>query len=247
MTESEATVNDEINDDEQQLIKLCLKKPKKWNWELTTSKSSSSIAFPTIQLYDERSKTLLAEATEADFIASSKMRKSPSVSKASSLKSSRLKDSFKIKIKKDSIEEIFLEPIVTEPCDDDKKHPNYESPAPIQIYSERGLMLRDANAKEFRRAKETTRTKPYSRSSSNSLRSRSSVSILERISELKRSSSSEESDVESEKADAHEKQKHKYSYRTHSKLGTLIVPKESFSNVRRRPRKNDDTAGESTD
>lgn len=241
MTESEATLNDDMNDD--QLIRLCLKKPKKWNWELTTSKSSTNIAFPTIQLFDENTKTILAEATEAGFLASSKLRKSATVSKASSLRSTKIRDSLRLKIKKDSIEEIVLEPIITEP--DDEKKKTSESPAPAQIYSERGLLLRDANLKEFKRSNEKTRTRPKSRSSSNSMRSRSSVSILERISELKRSSSSEESDDgENGKADAEEKSNHKYSYRTCT-LGTIIVPKESFSNVRRRPKKCNDEGGES--
>lgn len=71
-----------INDDEQQLIKLSLKKPKKWNWELSTSKSSSNIAFPKIQLFDGNNETLLAETNEANFAAGSKLRKSASVSKA---------------------------------------------------------------------------------------------------------------------------------------------------------------------
>lgn len=239
MTESEETLNDEINDDEQQLIKLCLKKPKKWNWELTTSKSSSNIAFPTIQLYDEKGKTLLAEASEAGFIQSSKLRKSASVSKASSLRSSsKRKDSLRIKIQKDLIEELVLNPVITEPDDEKEK-----SPAPVQIYSERGRLLRDANAKELKRSNEKPRTKPYSRSSSNSMRSRSSVSILERISELKRSSSSEDSDADNENDDSSEKRQNKYSYRTCT-LGTIIVPKESFSKVRRRPRKSDDNSGE---
>lgn len=227
MTESEATVNDEINDD--QLIKLCLKKPKKWNWELTTSKSSSQIAFPTIQLYDERGKTMLAEASEAGFIASSKLKKSKSVSKASSLRSARIRDSFRIKFK-DSIEEIVHEPIITEPDDDTRKDEI------LAIYS-------DSNSK---RSNEKIRTKPYSRSSSNSMRSRSSVSILGRISELKRGGSSDEEEEIDGTADANDKPNHKYSYRTCT-LGTIIVPKESFSNVRRRPKKSDDAAGESTD
>lgn len=243
MTESEATVNDEINDD--QLIKLCLKKPKKWNWELTTSKSSSNIAFPTIQLFDERGKAMLAEASEAGFVASSKLKKSKSVSKASSLRSSRIRDSFRITFK-DSIEEIAHEPIITEPDEDRTSNAKKdESPAPAQIYPDRGLSPCDANSKEFKRANEKIRT---SRSSSNSMRSRSSVSILERISELKRSSSDSEEELDdgaNGKADANDKSTHKYSYRA-CKLGTIIVPKESFSKVRRRPKKGDDAAGEST-
>lgn len=100
----ESKTNDEISDDEQQLIRLSLKKPKLWNWELTTSKSSSSIAFPTIQLFDENSQTLLAVAHEADFVASSKQCRSAMSSEASSLRSARSKDSFKIKISRDAID-----------------------------------------------------------------------------------------------------------------------------------------------
>lgn len=232
MTESEATVTSEINDDEQQLIRLCLKKPLRYNWELTTSKSSSSIAFPTIQLYDEKKKTLLAEANEAGFVASSRLRKSASVSKASSLRSnSRSSNGFKIKITKDSIEEVDFEPIITEP-DDDFRCMRSESPAPLETQSERGLLVRDAK-----------RTKPYARSSSNSMRSRSSVSILERISELKRSSSSEESGDDENEEDS-SVNKHKYSIRRCT-LGTIIVPKQSFSNVRRRrPKPSEENSGE---
>jgi hypothetical protein len=235
MTESEGAMNDEMNDDDEQLIKLCLKKPKKWNWELTTSKSSSNIAFPTIQLFDENTKTMLAEASEAGFVASSKLSKSASVSKASSLR----RNSLKVRIKRDSISEIIMEPIITEP--DDEKRKKSESPAPVQVFSERGMLLRDAKSKEFRNV-EKPRSRPYSRSSSNSMRSRSSVSILERISELRRSSSSESED-ENEKTEEVERQNHKYSYRT-CNLGTLIVPKESFSQVRRRPKKSDESSGE---
>lgn len=236
MPESEATVTSEINDDEQQLIKLCLRKSQRYNWELTTSKSSSNIVFPTIQLYDDKKNTLLAEASEAGFVASSKLRKSASVSKASSLRSSS-RSSVKCNTTKDSIEEIAFVPIITEPDDDFKFNlSRSESPAPAKTHSERGLSPRVVNSKEFKR------TKPYARSCSNSMRSRSSVSILERISELKRSSSSEESG-DDERDDSSEN-KHKYSIRRCT-LGTIIVPKQSFSNTRRRrPKPVDEESGE---
>lgn len=209
MTESEelkASTNDEISDDEQQLIKLSLKKPKLWNWELTTSKSSSSIAFPTIQLFDENSQTLLAVANEADFVASSKMCGSASemTSGASSLRSARTKDSFKIKISRDSISEFASE-----------------------------------NAGDVRRKRNSASSmkfigRPNRSASSTSIRSRSS--ILERISEMKKDLSTSSSDEETVVEDQPKMCK-KYSYRT-SKVGTLLVPKESFSTEpRRRPRK----------
>lgn len=239
---SEATLNDEINDDEQQLIKLCLKKPKLWNWELSTSKSSSNILFPTIQLYDEKGKQLLAEANEADVTASSKLARSASVSRSTSLRSVRKVGSMKFKVKKESIEEITLNPIITEP-DDETKIKNEKSASPIQVYSERGILLSDANSKEPNKfTNEKTRNKPYSRSSSNSMRSRSSVSILGRISELKRDSSSDGSGGSGDE-EVKKERTAKYSYRKCS-LGTIIVPKQSFSNVRRRPKKADDSKGE---
>lgn len=196
--ESCEPANDEISDDEQQLIKLSLKKPKQWNWELTTSKSSSNIAFPTIQLFDENSQTLLAVAHEADFVASSKVRAAGS-SGASSLRSTRTRDSFKIKISRDSID-------VIDEVDQRRKHSSVG-----------GRTIRSV--------------------SSTSVRSRSS--ILERISEMKRdnaSSAEEASDDENQKVAKMDK---KYSYRT-SKVGTLLVPKESSTTdatTRRRPRK----------
>ncbi|XP_045469390.1 uncharacterized protein LOC123677030 isoform X2 [Harmonia axyridis] len=42
-----------------EIIALKLKKPKNWNWELTTSKSSPHILFPVIRLYDYRGNLVL--------------------------------------------------------------------------------------------------------------------------------------------------------------------------------------------
>lgn len=47
-----------------EIIKLQLRKPKNWNWELSTSKSSPHIAFPIIQLYNSKGR-LLVEARDA--------------------------------------------------------------------------------------------------------------------------------------------------------------------------------------
>lgn len=41
------------------IIRLQLRKPKAWNWELTTSKSSPHIALPTIQLYNSKGQLLI--------------------------------------------------------------------------------------------------------------------------------------------------------------------------------------------
>lgn len=231
MTENQTTVND----DDQQLIKLCLKKPKRWNWELTTSKSSSSIAFPTIQLFDEDNKTMLAEATDANFVASSKLKKSNSVSKVSSFRSFEEIDNFKFN--SDASKEEIREPIITEP--DENCKPKLDHWSPTQINSERGILLRDANTKEFKKLIVKPRTKVYSRSSS-----MRSVSILERISELKLDSSSEDDDdidndiSYTKNSPSGGKLKAEYSFRT-CNIGTIIVPKESFSKARRRPKRNE--------
>lgn len=221
-----STTNDDENEDNQ-LIKLCLKKPKKWNWELSTSKSSSHICFPTIQLFDE-DKKLLVETNEADCTISSKPKRSASVSKASSLRTAKKLDSFKISVNDKSD---LNNPIISEPEDvEELPYDNIATtPDAIQVYSEHGILFRDSNAKEFKKPVEERSRKLYSRN--NSMRSRSSVSILERISELKRDSSSDDETTSEKKLKG--KIKTKYSYRT-CNIGTIIVPKKSFSNVRRR-------------
>lgn len=45
--------------DDINIIKLQLRKPKRWNWELSTSKSSPHIALPTIQLYNSKGELLI--------------------------------------------------------------------------------------------------------------------------------------------------------------------------------------------
>lgn len=58
------------------LVNLKLRKPQAWNWELTTSKSSSSINFPRIRLFDHHNR-LLAEADEADKVLGNVPRTAP--------------------------------------------------------------------------------------------------------------------------------------------------------------------------
>lgn len=60
-----------LQDNENSIIKLKLKKPKSWNWELTTSKSSPSISFPKILLYDHKDN-LLAETDKSNCIINDK-------------------------------------------------------------------------------------------------------------------------------------------------------------------------------
>ncbi|KAL7017208.1 hypothetical protein ACKWTF_010291 [Chironomus riparius] len=223
-----------INDDEEQLIKLSLKKPKKWNWELTTSKSSSNIAFPTIQLYDDSNKKLLAETNEANFIAGSKLCKSASVSKASSIRQKKNDSYSSLKFKNDPIT------IHTEQAEEsDESHP-------ITINHDPNLQ------------NDTSKLQLKNHSRSSSVRSRSS--ILKRIrefTELNRDSSSDDDnddDDDDERDDersnnnnrSKESLKKKYSIRT-SHIGALLVPKDSFSKVSRRRQRRKSVDDTSTD
>lgn len=54
-----AAVDSEI----PEIIRLQLRKPKSWNWQLSTSKSSPNIVLPIIQLFDYKGQ-LLVEATD---------------------------------------------------------------------------------------------------------------------------------------------------------------------------------------
>ena len=226
----DAAMDEEEEEDDNQLVKLCLKKPDNWNWELTTSKSSNCISFPMIQLYNEKME-LLVEATEADMCIKSvdiqrlsRSRSSASVSTRKLSRSSnrstdniKLLDSFKISLKE-------------------------ESPKPVEVFSERGLLVRDLNSKEFKKGRENSKppssfnsndsrtskmekipekeTKTYQRSSS----MKNAQSILGRISELKRDSSSSEEEGKLKTL------RQKYTFRT-CNIGTIIVPKDSFSKV----------------
>uniref|UniRef100_A0A182P0W1 Uncharacterized protein n=1 Tax=Anopheles epiroticus TaxID=199890 RepID=A0A182P0W1_9DIPT len=50
------------------LLRLALKKPKSWKWELTTSSSSPNISFPKIQLFDGASGELMVEVDRPDCV-----------------------------------------------------------------------------------------------------------------------------------------------------------------------------------
>jgi hypothetical protein len=204
--------SDRINDDEQQLIKLCLKKPKKWNWELTTSKSSSNIFFPTIQLFDEDNETLLAETNEANYIAGSKLCKSASISKTPSSAALLFNSA-----------QLTNDPITR------------ETPLTSPVVIKRDFFFE----------------KQRSRSSC-SVRSRSSIlTRIREFSELKEqddSTDNDDDDVDNEKKSCCNKSsilrddeslRKKYSMRT-CNIGTILVPKESFSHVSRRRRRKSD-------
>ncbi|XP_062537333.1 uncharacterized protein LOC134205769 [Armigeres subalbatus] len=56
---------------EDNLLKLALKKPKSWKWELTTSSSSPSISFPKIQLFDSRTGEMMVQVDKPDCVVKS--------------------------------------------------------------------------------------------------------------------------------------------------------------------------------
>lgn len=232
-----------INADEQQLIKLCLKKPKHWNWELTTSKSSSHITFPTIQLFDEDNTTLLVETNEANFVTGSKKTRD-SFSKASSHTTTTTKRSGSSKSRTHS-------PITIVELVDD-----VDENSPLVIKHDLKTSLSTSDCFSGRTLRK------YHRSSS-SVRSR--TSILKRIrefSELAHDGSDTSADEKDERETRNEIMsrygsvgsaggggdgdvKKKYSMRT-CNIGTIIVPKDSFSSssnvpVRRRRRKSSDS------
>lgn len=182
------------------ILKLKLRKPKLWNWELSTSKSSANIDFPRILLYDSNNK-LLADVNEADFVINGKenephsssvhftdgskknrLRKSCSFSVSNSTLNSPQSSSIIIRsddrcssLKTDSSlkanRKCTRSQSITSQCtlhkgndDDDNddesisKHESDVSKAqeneklpevPIYIYSAKGLVKRDFNAKEF--------------------------------------------------------------------------------------------------
>uniref|UniRef100_A0A1A9WS67 Uncharacterized protein n=1 Tax=Glossina brevipalpis TaxID=37001 RepID=A0A1A9WS67_9MUSC len=57
--------DDDVNDFSN-ILRLKLRKPKNWKWELSTSKSCSSIALPRILLYDHKGKLLVDAQGDQD-------------------------------------------------------------------------------------------------------------------------------------------------------------------------------------
>lgn len=177
---------------ENNILKLKLKKPKSWNWELSTSKSSAHIDFPRILLYDNNDK-LLADIEEANLIIGSKENEPISPMQISSPESNnknrlRKSNSFCVSNSKtpttidfdgskNSINEqingrlehyvrsrsvshksekshekidVSDKPIESHNLQNEVSMEDTQMPeAPIYIYSAKGLVKRDFNAKEF--------------------------------------------------------------------------------------------------
>ncbi|XP_050299748.1 uncharacterized protein LOC126738440 isoform X2 [Anthonomus grandis grandis] len=60
-----------VDDYFKEIICLQLKKPKSWNWELKTSKSSPNIALPCIKLFDAKGRLLVESKSEGGVFRSS--------------------------------------------------------------------------------------------------------------------------------------------------------------------------------
>lgn len=237
------------NHEENSFIRLCLKKPETWNWELTTDASTANFDFPKIQLLDEN-KQILAEVSKpgasiksSDQKSNLKRSKSSTSSKSRSSSHHRTKKSSSLKL--DTTIKAFETPVVNE---------TDEMPSPITIHSERGLLMRDFNAKEFKKIREKCEKLVENQSNpkkdercSKEQKSPSKISS-QNVEKSKRSSSSssneqQQVDVGVVKCGRDERTAHvnpKYSLRT-CNVGTIIVPKESFSSYprRRRPRADD--------
>lgn len=284
---------------ENNILKLKLKKPKSWNWEISTSKSSAHINFPRVLLYDSYNK-LLADVAEADFIVNGNQKEPSSLSSPSQSQSTYL--SFPEINQKNSLRksssfctsnssngthttpnnELFekckrsqngkscaaldrdtfdmngalhcntLE--TTELADELPNESNMnKSEIPIFIYSAKGLIKRDFNAKEFdgirnnqqsqdptnnhvsisknmnniHRKKSMDHKKVHRAKSVNSL-----SSIMNQNNNHKMNSSSSEVDEKEHTA------KRPIYYLQKSVAGVLIVPDEENSNrkIRRRHR-----------
>lgn len=184
---------------ENNILKLKLKKPKSWNWELSTSKSSAHIDFPRVLLYDNNDK-LLADIEEANLIINGKENEPLSSVQSSSLginNRSRVRKSSSFCVSSPTVNSL-KSPVITIESDgsndqndslmidksihsersrnvishksspsqtktdiDDKLIESRDIPnepfkentqmpeAPIYIFSAKGLVKRDFNAKEF--------------------------------------------------------------------------------------------------
>lgn len=82
------------NIDLDKILRLKLKRPNNWRWELTTSKSSPNIAIPIIQLLDQNGE-LLAEANEPNGCIRHSWHSSPNTRTQSKVK---LKSSHSLKV-----------------------------------------------------------------------------------------------------------------------------------------------------
>lgn len=230
--------------EEKSAIKLCLNKPKSWNWELTTSKSSPNIIFPKIQLVNKKG-IVLAEADEAEQVFGNKEVAKVMVDSNNNAVES-LTDIVKRNAKKlMRSQSQKLECLEKTECQEAVIASQMEA-VPIQVFSEKGIKIRDFNEKEFdslrppkpqgvqletgalkksnflqksRSANEITGGRKKRRTNS----MRSSNSILERISEFQRQSSSSDESLTSEI----NWKRPKYFFRT-SKAGTLLLCEESF-------------------
>lgn len=249
--------------DERELIKFCLNKPENTKWELTTDTSNSNLFFPTIQLFNEKME-LLAEANEPGMVikntdveakgktnlkrsksSTSSKSKPPIKNKPSKSASMKLDDNnnFDSHVSKrfDSLNQ-GGEPLKSNgPPQHNDTNNNKD-----EIYSERGVDVRDGNSKEFKSLRDKFEKYLENQSTLKKVNCHGdplkySSSLKERISELKESPSfyqvNEGPEIDQDTmSDDKQKVERQYTLRT-CNLGTIIVPKDSFSTTPRRRRR----------
>ncbi|XP_055617169.1 uncharacterized protein LOC129762697 isoform X3 [Toxorhynchites rutilus septentrionalis] len=235
------------------LLKLALKKPKSWRWELTTSSSSPNVCFPRIQLFDSRTGALMIEVDKPDCVVRSEevLNGSGSSGRSRSSQERRNRDDPKYRRSRSSCvrEKVtttgeFLTDVYEQL---QGRGMGYKMPTSISQYREPKqdddnngsfCLQKSQSASEVRTGLKKKVRKTYS--------SRSS-SILGRINELHRSSSEEElSRPTPHRSNIPEicvidepkpKDKPKIYKLVRSNAGTLMVREESFhtkNSLRRR-------------
>lgn len=152
-------------DDNSNLVRLCINKPESWNWELTTSKSSPSIAFPLIQLYDKSSGALLAETNEAECRIRGAGCAAP--------ESRRRKGSFRGEARRANIPAI-----ITESRDDDEELLSNSGQLPLKVSHCRS---RSWQNDEISGDKQQQQQQPRTRSSSSGKRKLAAVNGLNEV------------------------------------------------------------------
>lgn len=248
--------------DLSKLVRLSLNKPKEWNWELSTSKSSPHIAFPVIQLYDSHTGNLLVEADDDDCVYQGNEKLEKQIIKGVSVpvrpRSHTIHESLREKRK--------LEVPLTRSQSGSSKRSLMECVEDqvnslVEQLSDQGIKC-NIRSRSVSRARSTSRSiipeepieeepKPTSQllRIPNSLsKSRSATEIMNRPKKYSRSSSSvrfttsflqrvsecRDGDSSSDsELDAHQK---RYFYRS-SKAGTLLLCEENFNDNKKRNRR----------
>ncbi|XP_052562318.1 uncharacterized protein LOC128092476 [Culex pipiens pallens] len=238
--------NNNFMDGAENMLKLALKKPKAWKWELTTSSSSPGIDFPKIQLFDSRTGELMIQVDKPDCVVKSEQLEAGSERSRSS-QGDGGKKSGKDQRYRRSRSSCIREKVATsgEYLSDvfeqlQNKGLGYKLATSASQYRVQEEEEEDRSLQKSKSANEVNGVKKKIRKSTSSR----SSSILGRISEFYKSSTEEEPVVVSpppptpppaipeitvvEEPPAPEPPKNKIYKLVRSNAGTLIVREESF-------------------